>query len=149
MGPFSESSKGPSEPCRAVCCRHGTEWALYHYTLDLYVNGPSEVNLRAWKQLTGELRVWTELLQLMGLVEWQSLSPETRGLLESWSPVAQQFWESDFVAHREGILLACIWHYLDDNLFSFAPNSEEEALVEPSCPVWEHVRGLRRELNGK
>jgi hypothetical protein len=149
MGVFSESPKGPSESCQAVCCQRGAEWACYHYTLDLYQNGPSELDLSCWKELTRHVRIWSETLQLMGLVEWQAMSPETRGMLESWSPVAQQLWESDFVAHREGIIQAFIWHYLDDNLFSFAPNLEEKALVEPSCSAWEHVRGLRRQLNGK
>lgn len=85
----------------------------------------------------------------MGLIAWEDLDLDARRRLESWTPAARQFWESDFIACQEGIVQAWIWHYLDDNLFSFATDAEEGSLVKPSSPVWQHVRGLRRELDGR
>ncbi|KAH6844717.1 hypothetical protein B0I37DRAFT_167305 [Chaetomium sp. MPI-CAGE-AT-0009] len=149
---FSHSPDIPGGPCQAFCCKRGAAWAEYHWVLDVYHDGPSSHleeldTLGCWKQLITRVRVLAESMQRWGLVQWQELSPDTRGRLESWSSVAQELWESDFVAHREGIVQACIWHYLDDNLFSFAPDLEESVLVKASSPVWEHVRGLRRHLN--
>ncbi|KAK3291030.1 uncharacterized protein B0H64DRAFT_446828 [Chaetomium fimeti] len=148
--PFYQPPDTPGQPCQSYCCQRGEEWITHHYILDLYNNGPSPQELEytgCWKPLTTQVRLLAESMRQAGLVKWQDLSPDTRGRLESWSPVAQELWESDFLAHREGIVQACIWHYLDDNLFSFAPDLEERVLVKPSSPVWEYVRGLRRELN--
>ncbi|SPQ25716.1 1a95b422-4dc1-4a86-9963-5e7186f50c9d [Thermothielavioides terrestris] len=39
---------------------------------------------------------------------------------------------------------AWIWHYLDDNLFSFAASAD---LVRFASPVWDHVRALRHHLS--
>jgi hypothetical protein len=102
-----------------------------------------------WKPLLSEVKGWSRDIQQMGLAAWGDLDPDARRRLESWSPAARRFWESDFPAHRSGIVQAWIWHYLDDNLFSFATDAEEESLVKSSSKVWTHVRGLRRELDGK
>ncbi|KAH6627433.1 hypothetical protein F5144DRAFT_575827 [Chaetomium tenue] len=64
----------------------------------------------------------------------------------SWSPVAKQLWESDFLDHKKVMPQAWIWHYLDDYVFSFAGNQQDGTLKLRS-PVWEHVRALRRDLD--
>jgi hypothetical protein len=44
---------------------------------------------------------------------------------------------------------AWIWHYLDDNLFSFGGGTQGQPLVALSSPVWEHFRALRQEFNSE
>jgi hypothetical protein len=86
---------------------------------------------------------------VLGLAPWGELAPATRERLMMWSPVAKQLWESEFEGHREALVRAWIWHYLDDNFFSFSGGGAPDgALIEFESPVWEHVRALRRDLDG-
>jgi hypothetical protein len=66
---------------------------------------------------------------VLGLAPWGELAPATRERLMTWSPVAKQLWESEFEGHREALVRAWIWHYLDDNFFSFS-----EGAAHPTAP---------------
>jgi hypothetical protein len=92
----------------------------------------------------------SKTIQALGLAPWAELQPRVQRRLTKWSPVAKELWESEFVELREALVRAWIWHYLDDNLFSFSGGDEDAGeLVETSSPAWDCVRGLRRHLDGK
>lgn len=129
----------------------GMDWIINQSVVEDYINGPTAELLESmgrWNRLRSEVRLLGEDLQKRGLPPWQSLDPEVQSRLSSWSPVAEQLWGSDFLAHREAMVQAWIWHYLDDYLFSFAGN-QQDGTLELRSPVWEHVRALRRDLDGK
>ncbi|KAK4149243.1 hypothetical protein C8A00DRAFT_19041 [Chaetomidium leptoderma] len=104
------------------------------------------MNTYAWNNLGGGVRSQASQLEELGLAPWDELQPMVRERFTRWSPVARQLWESEFVDHRNSLVRAWIWHYLDDNLFSFSGGEDPGALV-PFSPVWEHVRALRRHLD--
>ncbi len=143
----------PHEACRALCCRRGKHWFWYQFALNEYWNGPSHESLDTWgrwKALHGGVSGRATSIQALGLAPWDELEPRTRERLKTWSPVAKQLWESDFIGHRQAIVRAWIWHYLDDNFFSFSGGDAlPDTLVQFSSPIWEHVRALRRDLDGK
>ncbi|KAH6856104.1 hypothetical protein B0I37DRAFT_301827 [Chaetomium sp. MPI-CAGE-AT-0009] len=100
-----------------------------------------------WEPLTGLVKLQARDLRRLGLARWEDLATETRERLSSWSPAARKLWESDFLCHNEAMVRAWIWHYLDDNLFSFAGGTQEQSPIPLSSPVWENFRALRREFN--
>jgi len=137
-----------------ACCGCDQDWHSYHLTLDWYMDGPSRSCLKSdggWGSLPVEVGVEAYRLRKLGLARWRDLDPSTRERLQTWSPVAEQLWESDFFRHREGLVRAWIWHYLQDNLFSFSAvaTGPPDSLLECSSPVWERVRALHRDLTGK
>ncbi|KAK3305069.1 uncharacterized protein B0T15DRAFT_574513 [Chaetomium strumarium] len=83
-----------------------------------------------------------------GLAAWDTLHPTVRERMSRWSPLARQLWDSPFPDHQEAMVRAWIWHYLDDNIFSFSGDAQGDELVPCASPVWEHVRALRRALDG-
>ncbi|EAQ88769.1 predicted protein [Chaetomium globosum CBS 148.51] len=99
-----------------------------------------------WEPLRTEVRLLGGHLQKWGLLPWPSLDPEVQSRLSSWSPVAKQLWESDFLGHQKAMVQAWIWHYLDDYVFSFAGN-QQDGILKLRSPVWEHVQVLRRDLD--
>ncbi|KAK3296461.1 uncharacterized protein B0H64DRAFT_170728 [Chaetomium fimeti] len=140
---------GPHVDCAAYCCKRGEDWVSRQFITETYTNGPSEDLLDTggcWKLLRVQVGLMGEHLRKWGLIPWQNLDPEVQSRFSSWSPVAKELWESDFLAHPEAMVQAWIWHYLDDYLFSFAGNQQDGALKLRS-PVWEHVRALRRDLD--
>jgi hypothetical protein len=143
---------GPSETCSATCCRKGQQWVDHHFALDIYKNGPSVERLDTagcWAPLTTRVGSQAQAIQRLGLRPWRNLGRSVQTRLKSWSPAAKQLWQSDFIAHREAMVRAWIWHYLDDNLFSFAGAAQDGTLVPLSSSTWEHVRALRRDLDGE
>jgi hypothetical protein len=142
----------PSETCKALCCRRGGWWVAHHLALDDYRNGPSRESLNTWgcwNAVCGGVMARAGAIRALGLAPWDMLSPPVRERFKRWTPVAQNLWESDFDDHREAMVRAWIWHYLDDNLFSFSPSAGPGELVSCASPVWEHVRLLRRDVDGK
>jgi hypothetical protein len=142
----------PSETCKALCCRRGGWWVAHHLALDDYRNGPSRESLDTWgcwNAVCGGVMARAGAIRALGLAPWDMLSPPVRERFKRWTPVAQNLWESDFDDHREAMVRAWIWHYLDDNLFSFSPSAGPGELVSCASPVWEHVRLLRRDVDGK
>ncbi|KAH6632293.1 hypothetical protein F5144DRAFT_489514 [Chaetomium tenue] len=128
----------------------GDSWAYHLQALNEYVNGPTVdglIDRGRWGSLVTKVKGQARALRQLGLAPWNELAPETKERLSSWSPVAKQLWESDFTEHRDAMVRAWIWHYLDDNLFSFAGGIQEQSLVPLSSPVWEHFRAFRRDLN--
>ncbi|KAK3294348.1 uncharacterized protein B0H64DRAFT_433529 [Chaetomium fimeti] len=135
--------------CTATCCQTDSR-AAHLRALDRYTNGPCVDGLLdrgGWETLATMVIVQAGTVRKLGLARWEDLTPETREKLSSWSPAARQLWESDFLAHHEAMVRAWIWHYLDDNLFSFAGGAQGQSLVALSSPVWEHFRAFRRDLN--
>jgi hypothetical protein len=127
------------------------DWINDHSIVEDYINGPTAElldSMGCWELLRAEVRLLGGYLRKWGLLPWQSLDPEVQSRFSSWSPVAKQLWKSDFLAHPEAMVQAWIWHYLDDYLFSFADN-QRDGTLELRSPVWEHVRALRRDLDGK
>ena len=148
---FFSPAPGPHPDCPAYCCQMGMDWIRRQISTEEYVNGPAVDRLDSgggWKLLRVQVGLLGEHLRKWGLIPWQYLDPEVQSRFISWSPVARQLWESDFVAHREAMVQAWIWHYLDDYIFSFA-GSQRDGPLKVRSPVWEHVRTLRRDLDGK
>ncbi|KAK4040413.1 hypothetical protein C8A01DRAFT_46227 [Parachaetomium inaequale] len=131
--------RGPSETYSAACCRKDQGW-----------NGPSVERLDrfgCWTPLTTRVGLQAESIQRLGLTPWRDLSRSVQTRLKSWSPTAKQLWQSDFVAHRKAMVRAWIWHYLNNFLFSFVGDAQDEVLVPLSSSTWERVRALRRDLD--
>jgi hypothetical protein len=156
--PVTETARGSpraskalkTTTCDAYCCKLGEEWANYSTALTWYKNQPCKTVLLPGRYpLSGSIRSTAGSMRVLGLAPWGELAPATRERLMTWSPVAKQLWGSEFEGHREALVRAWIWHYLDDNFFSFSGGGAPDgALVEFGSPVWEHVRALRRDLDG-
>lgn len=85
--------------------------------------------------LSSSVRETVASVQALGLVPWDELSPNTRERLETWTSVAKELWESEFAEHREALVRAWIWHYLDDNFFSFSGGGTPDcALIKVQFP---------------
>jgi hypothetical protein len=132
--------------------KNGINWIWQHLTLDEYPEGPEKewLNDYALGPTVSLIVRQAETIQALGLAPWAELQPAVRQRLTRWSPVAKELWESEFVEVREALVRAWIWHYLDDNLFSWRGGDEDAGqLVRTSSPAWECVRSLRRHLAGK
>lgn len=140
----------PSESCPAQCCRRGPGWAKYYLAVDRYMDGPCQTGLnKAWTCLQTGVFGIVHFLRKAGLARWDKVPPAARDRMSEWSPVARQLWESDFEEHQDGLLQAWVWHYLEDNIFwSAGATGAVEELAPCASPLWEYVRGLRRELHG-
>ncbi|KAK4234782.1 hypothetical protein C8A03DRAFT_46961 [Achaetomium macrosporum] len=100
-----------------------------------------------WKSLLSSVGRVSRCIPKLGLAPWDMLSPHVQERFGQWTPDAKRLWESDFGWHREALVRAWIWHYLDDNIFSFSPSAGAGELVKCSSPVWEHVRLLWQDLD--
>ncbi|KAK4234262.1 hypothetical protein C8A03DRAFT_37971 [Achaetomium macrosporum] len=112
--------------CPAVCCRKtqiiGEAWIKFSDDVIYYANPPDPLVLDtfAWRKVKGGVP---------NLADWM-------------------LWESPLPAHQEAMVRAWIWHYLDENLLSFSGDAQGGELVPCASLVWEHVRALRRALDG-
>lgn len=143
----------PSPTCPAFCCKRVLDWAYFYDDLDFYNHCPFPegfLNTYAWDPVRGGILSLARQLQMGGLLaRWDELQPMAKEKMLRWSPVAREFWESDFPEHRQAVVQAWIWHYLNDNLFAIAADVQSADLFPCSSPVWEHVRALRQKLDGR
>jgi hypothetical protein len=117
----------------------------------MYPNGPCESLLPKFlPSLLGRIGGFAFPLRVAGLARWDDLPPAARDNMSRWSPVARQLWESDFDEHKDGLISAWVWRYLDYHIF-WSPGAADDAAPPLPCatPAWEYARGLRRELYGK
>jgi hypothetical protein len=137
--------------CPGFCCQKGDDWVRAHAFVDNFPQAPTTTGLDAyaWVPVSNEVKSLATQVQNFGLAPWSELPPAIRESMNLWSPVAQQLWESDFDSHREALVRAWIWHYLDDNLLSFSGDVPSAEYPPCASPVWTHVRALLRELDGK
>jgi hypothetical protein len=132
-------------------CGKSPDWLTRHSILDDYNASPCHTmfNHWAWDGMRGVVHGFAGHVQRLGLAPWDDLRTSTQDRLNKWSPVARRLWESDFRGHPRALVRAWIWHYLDDNFFSFSPDANADDLTNCSSKAWEYVRGLRRELQGQ
>lgn len=144
----------PSRPhplCEKYCCKHPKIWDRL-FLADMIrpvEGGPETLEKYGMQPLCGGVyRVAAGMQECGGLTPWDELPLAVRDRMAQWCPTARQLWESDFEEHPHALLQAWIWHYLDDNFLSFSPNVPESELPQ-ATPLWHHVRGLMRAIDGE
>ncbi|KAK7418939.1 hypothetical protein QQX98_003642 [Neonectria punicea] len=69
-----------------------------------------------WKQLCSEIEVMVKIHFQGQSFSWADLSPETQEKVSRWTPKAKEYLEH--VKMKDLILQACIWHTIDEKVFS-------------------------------
>ncbi|KAK4239130.1 hypothetical protein C8A03DRAFT_32811 [Achaetomium macrosporum] len=124
-------------------CRKGPKFVSAATTVLVPPTDYQQLLYTPMSHLVGDVPARAQEIYRLGLASWDDLSASTKQRMLTWSPVARELWESDFVMHREALVRAWIWHYLDDTLFTGRTDNP----VKCSCEAWEHLRALRLELD--
>lgn len=144
-------SHAGDKSCPGTCCRNGERWVRRHIILEEFPRalGTTGLDTYSWVPVSAGVQELAMYVRNRGLAPWAELPPAVREKMGLWSPVAQQLCGSDFGSHQEALVRAWIWHYLDDNLLSFSGDVPSAEYPSWASPVWNHVRALRHELDGK
>ena len=71
-----------------------------------------------WAPLVRDVAIRAREIRGLGLRPWDDLSLCSREILKQWSPVGRRLWQSGLPEHRDALVRAWIWHYLDSHILS-------------------------------